>query len=88
MGFLDSAGLSYFYNKLKTVFIRSVNGATPSSDGNVQLDVLTIGAQTPALSTSQLAQVHSNIGISYGSALPSTTGYREGEIFFVATPSV
>ena len=87
MGFLDNAGLSYFYNKLKTVFARSVNGVSPDEEGDIQLDVLTISAQTPALSTAQLAQVHSNIGIGYGSALPSAADHREGEIFFVVTSS-
>ena len=114
MGFLDNAGLTYFYGKIKEKFASSVNGITPDSNGNIALttvanatnatyaaelgtdsslrtkltgDVLTISQQTPALNATQMARVHTNLGIGYGSALPTTTGHVNGEIFFVAIPS-
>lgn len=38
MSFLDNTGLSYFYSKLKEVFVRSVNGETPDATGNVRVN--------------------------------------------------
>ena len=38
MSFLDNTGLAYFYNKLKGIFIRSVNGETPDALGNVRIN--------------------------------------------------
>lgn len=38
MSFLDNTGLAYFYNKLKQIFIRSVNGETPDTTGNVRIN--------------------------------------------------
>ena len=37
MGFLDSNGLAYFYNQLKSKFVHSVNSLTPDSTGNVMI---------------------------------------------------
>jgi hypothetical protein len=37
MSFLDNTGLAYFYNKLKQVFPRSVNGETPDAVGNIHI---------------------------------------------------
>ena len=37
MSFLDNNGLSYFYNKLKSKFIRSVNSQTADENGNVDI---------------------------------------------------
>lgn len=44
MEFLDLAGLTAFYNKLKTKFILSINNKTPSNNGNVNLEPGDIGA--------------------------------------------
>ena len=37
MSFLDNNGLSYFYNKIKEKFVRSINSKTPDSSGNVDI---------------------------------------------------
>ena len=37
MSFLDKNGLSYFYQKLKGIFVRSVNSKTPDAVGNIDI---------------------------------------------------
>lgn len=37
MSFLDNNGLSYFYQKLKGIFVRSVNSKTPDAVGNIDI---------------------------------------------------
>lgn len=37
MSFLDNTGLSYFYDKIKEKFIRSINSKTPDASGNVEI---------------------------------------------------
>ena len=43
MEFLDLTGLTTFYNKIKTIFIRTVNGKSPNN-GNVQLAASDVSA--------------------------------------------
>lgn len=37
MSFLDNNGLSYFYQKLKGIFVRSINSKTPDAVGNIDI---------------------------------------------------
>ena len=37
MSFLDQAGLSYFYTKIKEKFVRSVNSIVPDASGNIAI---------------------------------------------------
>ena len=42
MGFLDNTGLSYFFEKIKDIFTRSVNGAKPDNNGDIQITNVTV----------------------------------------------
>ena len=42
MGFLDNTGLSYFFEKIKDIFTRSVNGAKPDNNGDIQITSVTV----------------------------------------------
>lgn len=82
MSFLDNSGLTYFYSKLKGVFIRSVDGvalSSVSSDGNIALNALKTSPQT--LSSAEQVQVFANQGWVYDSSsnvLSRTDGIKIG----------
>ena len=37
MGYLNNAGLARFWNAIKGMFVRTVNGVSPDANGNVQI---------------------------------------------------
>lgn len=49
MGYMNNDGLLYFWTKLKTIFVQTVNGNGPDSDGNVNVSVPTAYTSNPAM---------------------------------------
>lgn len=49
MGYMNNDGLLYFWTKLKTIFVRTVNGTGPDANGNVSVAVPSASSTTPKM---------------------------------------
>lgn len=49
MGYMNNDGLLYFWTKLKTIFVRKVNGTAPDANGNVTVAVPSASSTTPKM---------------------------------------
>ena len=55
MGYMNNDGLLYFWNRLKTIFIRKVNNQTPDANGNVTIDIPAPATEAPLMDESTAA---------------------------------
>lgn len=49
MGYMNNDGLLYFWTKLKTIFVRTVNGNGPDPNGNVSVPVPSASSTSPKM---------------------------------------
>ena len=55
MGYMNNDGLLYFWSRLKSIFVRTVNGTAPDVNGNIAVDVPEAATATPLMDASTAA---------------------------------